>query len=253
MRMREDLTEWACKAMTIRVPCGMATNNTPLGFPLQFRPSLDPDLTYQEPPMLKSKEVLLLQDVWRQAYRKGSLDVEFSTKSGAVRARLQLYNAVRKQKAGEDAEDIELVHAAEQLEIVWVGGPESTTIRLQKRADNDMMAGITKALGRSLDEYQDPEMLESSKRLLDELGAEGGAPATNKPMLSPATATASATATVPALSMSPTNPAGESQAGPPAQAPTPSADAEAAASLSAAARAEGLAPEHQDNPFYGKR
>jgi hypothetical protein len=159
--------------------------------------------------MLKSKEVLLLQDVWRQAYRKGTLDLEFQTKAGATRARLQLYNAVRKQKAGEDMDDLELVHAAEQLEIVWNG---ETSIRLQKRADNDMMTGIAKALGKNLEDYVDPEALASSEKLLGELEALG----------------VQQRATT--------------------QAPTTMVTVVPPGALDS-----GLAPDHQDNPFYGKR
>lgn len=165
--------------------------------------------------MVKSKELLLMQDVWRTAYRKGTLDLDFQTKNGAVRARLQLYNAVRKQKAGEDLEDLELVHAAEQLEIVWIG---ETSIRLQKRADNDMMLGITKALGKQLEDFQDPDMLESGKRLLEEL--EG---------------------------------MGKEQEKQQAEVQRPAATPLPVVALNEPGPGPAPATEHVDNPFYGKR
>lgn len=123
---------------------------------------------------VKSKELLMLQDVWRQAFRRKSLTIDFPSHAGAVRARMQLYNAVKLQKTGRDMMDLELVHAAEELEIVWV---DDLTIRLQMRAKSDMMLGIAKALGTELDKYVDPEAQASAERLLRELGMESFPPA----------------------------------------------------------------------------
>jgi hypothetical protein len=119
---------------------------------------------------MKSSELLLLQDVWRKAYAKGSMNIEFKSKAGAVRARMQLYNAVNKIKRGSEVADVPLARAAEELEIVWVN---DTTIRLQKRAESDMMQGLMAAVGQSVEEYQDPEMLEASDRLLRDLERQG--------------------------------------------------------------------------------
>lgn len=124
----------------------------------------------------RNSETLMLQDVWRQALIRGELPIEFQTEAGAVRARMQLYNAVKKQKSGEDMEDMELVHAAEQIEIVWVQkGPKVWVIRLQRKDRSDMMNGLSKALGKSVHEYVDPDIVESGQRLLRELEKESKA------------------------------------------------------------------------------
>jgi hypothetical protein len=119
---------------------------------------------------VKNSETLILQDVWRKAFNNGDagLTIKFPSKAGAVRARMQLYNAVKLQKAGKDMMDMNLVHAAEQLEIVWV---DEVTIKLQRRGKSDMMVGIMAALGTTLEEYTDPEALESQERMLKELEA----------------------------------------------------------------------------------
>lgn len=121
---------------------------------------------------MKSSELLFLQDIWRQAFRKGDegMTITFPSRAGAVRGRMQLYNAVKQQKAGQDMNDMELVHAAEQLEIVWVGdGKESQTIRLQRRAVGDMMKGFMGAMGKGPEAYIDPDAQESANRMLKEL------------------------------------------------------------------------------------
>lgn len=128
---------------------------------------------------VKTKEMLLLQDVWRQAYRRGDagMSVSFPSKAGAIRARMQLYNAVKLQRSGQDMMDMELVNAAEQLEIVWEG---EQTLRLQRRAKSDMMVGLQQALGKGLEDYVDPDAQASRERLLKELekqGLAGGASA----------------------------------------------------------------------------
>jgi hypothetical protein len=115
---------------------------------------------------VKSKEMLMLQDVWRKAFREGGLTIPFKFKGGATRARLQLYNAIRRFKTGEDAQDLEMVHAAEQLEIIWI---DDHTIRLQFKAHNDMMESLAAVLGKAVEEYEDPEAVELSKRMLGEL------------------------------------------------------------------------------------
>lgn len=119
---------------------------------------------------MKSSELLFLQDVWRKAFKsKTGLTIQFPSEAGAVRARMQLYNAVKGQKRGTDLEDLELTRAAEQLEIVWVN-KEHTALRLQRRAESDMMKGLMEAMGSSPDQYVDPEAAASAQRLLDELG-----------------------------------------------------------------------------------
>lgn len=123
---------------------------------------------------MKNSETLMLQDVWRQAYlRDEGLTIDFATKSGATRARMQLYNAVKRQKAGTDLDDAELSRAADELEIVWVG---ETSIKLQRKDKNDMMQSIQAALGKHLADYVDPEAAESAERLLRSL--EGTKPTT---------------------------------------------------------------------------
>lgn len=79
---------------------------------------------------------------------------------------MQLYNAVKLQKTGKDMRDLELVHAAEQLEIVWV---DEVTIRFQLRAKSDMMVGLQEVLGMKLGEFVEPDALESSQKILEEL------------------------------------------------------------------------------------
>lgn len=121
---------------------------------------------------MKNAETLILQDVWRQAFRKGELTLTFKTQAGAQRARMQLYNSVKLQKAGKDMSDIELVHAAENMEIVWAS-EDKTQFRLQRRDKSDMMQGIMAALeGKTMEQYVDPEAQESAERLLKQLNNE---------------------------------------------------------------------------------
>jgi hypothetical protein len=134
-------------------------------------------LTFCWSTALKSSEQLIMQDVWRQAWRRGEegLELTFRTRAGAQRARMQLYNAVKLQKAGKDLDDLELVKAAEGLEIVWVS---ETSLRLQRKDTSDMMQGIAQALGRNVNDYVDPEALAAGERMLRELGL---APAPDHP------------------------------------------------------------------------
>lgn len=115
---------------------------------------------------MKSSELLMLQDVWRKAWLEGGLDLQFRTKSGAHRARMQLYNAVKQQKAGTDLDDMDLVRAAEGLEIVWLG---ETGLRMQRKDNSDMIQGLAAALGRTMTDYIDPDAAASSQRMLEEL------------------------------------------------------------------------------------
>lgn len=119
---------------------------------------------------MKNSETLMLQDVWRQAYRKpDGLTIAFASKRGAVRARMQLYNAVKHQKSGKDVSDVELCKAAEELEIVWVS---DVGLKLQRKDTNDAMQGIAAALGKSMQDYVDPDIADSAERLLRSLEGE---------------------------------------------------------------------------------
>jgi hypothetical protein len=119
---------------------------------------------------VKTSELLMLQDVWRTAFRQDELTLSFKTQAGAQRARMQLYNAVKQQKAGKDMDDLELVHAAEQMEIVWLGD-DRLSFKLQRRDRSDMMQGIAAALGGKVaSDYVDPEAAASAERMLKELG-----------------------------------------------------------------------------------
>lgn len=116
---------------------------------------------------MRSSETLMLQDVWRKAYREpDGLALSFKTKSGATRARMQLYNAVKGQKSGKTMDDLELVHAAESLEIVWEG---ETTLRIRRRDKSDMIETLSEVLGKRLEDYVDPEVEKSLERSLAEL------------------------------------------------------------------------------------
>lgn len=115
---------------------------------------------------MRPNEKLMLQDIWRKAFREGGLDIPFKTKAGAVRARLQLYAAVSAQKKGFDMEDLELVHAAEKLEIV---SPSPTVLRLQLKIHNDSMTSLAAVLGRTVEDYVDPEAQAAAERMLREL------------------------------------------------------------------------------------
>lgn len=127
---------------------------------------------------MKSSETLLLQDVWRQALNRGpeGLTVKFKSKSGAVRARLQLYSSVRAVKKGLDMDDLELCKAAEELEITWV---DDCTIRLSPKANSDAMQGLIAAAGKRPEDYIDPDLAASAERMLREFGI--GQPAASKP------------------------------------------------------------------------
>lgn len=123
---------------------------------------------------MRSSESLMLQDVWRKAWeQEDGLTINFKSKAGAVRARMQLYNAVKAQKTGKDLSDPELVRAAEQLEIVWL---DEQTIKLQRRDKSDMLQGIMAVLGKDVHSYIDPEILASQERMLKQLDGlrEGG-------------------------------------------------------------------------------
>jgi succinate dehydrogenase/fumarate reductase flavoprotein subunit len=116
---------------------------------------------------MKSSETLMLQDVWRQAFKKpDGLRITFASKRGAMRARMQLYNAVKLQKANKDTSDVELCKAAEELEIIWEG---ETILRLQRKDTNDAMQGISAALGKTMNDYVDPDIAESAERMLRSL------------------------------------------------------------------------------------
>jgi hypothetical protein len=123
----------------------------------------------------------MLQAVWRKAHKEGGLLLEFNTQAGAQRARMQLYNAVKLQKSGKDLEDLDLVHAAEQIEIVWADETR-TRLRMQPKDKSDMMQGLFKALGAtSVQEFVDERALESSERMLRELEESAKAKATGAP------------------------------------------------------------------------
>lgn len=117
---------------------------------------------------MKNSETLMLQEVWRRAYRAGEdgLEIGFQTKAGAVRARMQLYNSVKLQKSGKDMEDMELVYAAEQLEIVWTG---EKSIKLQRRDKSDMMQSIAAVLGKKASDFVDPDAAASAERMMQQL------------------------------------------------------------------------------------
>lgn len=118
---------------------------------------------------VRKSELVMFQEVWRRAFRQGEFIIPFPTEGSAQRARMQLYNAVAKAKAGKEFDDFELVQAAEKLEIVWHNA-ERTALRLQLKSNNDMTKGILEALGaKSVEEFVDPAMLESSEKLLKEL------------------------------------------------------------------------------------
>lgn len=118
---------------------------------------------------MRSEERLMLQDVWRKAYREGGLDIQFKTKAGATRGRLQLYNAVAEQKKEKNMEDLELVHAAQELEIVKLS---ETSLRMQLRVKNDMMTTLAGVLGQSLEAFVDPAAAEAAERMLKQLEEE---------------------------------------------------------------------------------
>lgn len=114
--------------------------------------------------MAKSQELLMLQDVWRKAWaRPEGMRIRFKSHSGAVRARMQLYNAVKSVKSRKDEyADQVLRDAADGIEIVW---EDDLTLLLQKRSKSDMMQGIMEALGTRPEDYVDPEIAESMRKL----------------------------------------------------------------------------------------
>lgn len=116
---------------------------------------------------MKSQEALMLRDVWRRAYEAADgLNIEFKSKAGATRARMQLYNVVKTVKSGKEMDDLMLYRAATELEIVWAG---ERTIRLQKRSESDMMQSIAAVLGKGAAEYVDPAVAASASKLLQDL------------------------------------------------------------------------------------
>ena len=118
----------------------------------------------------KSKDTLLMQELWRKAYREGVVEIRFPTENNAHRSRMLLYNAVKREKAGqvgEGAASLELAHAAESVEIVF--GKTRNVLRLQRKSDNPIFKAMGEALGQMLDEVGDADAAESLARIVEEV------------------------------------------------------------------------------------
>ncbi len=111
---------------------------------------------------IKSKEKLFLQGVWKRALRS-NVEFTFKTKAGAMRARLSLYNAVKRAKDGGDV-DPEVNRAAQEIEITWTG---ETSIMLRKKIESDYLKTMMDTLGDSPAEHEDPAILESVRKALE--------------------------------------------------------------------------------------
>lgn len=117
-------------------------------------------------PKPASKQKLLYQQAWLKAHRQPQgLELHFKTRAGAFEARRHLYDAVREAKEAPDLQP-DLYRAAEAIQIVWAG---QTSLHMRHRDQNDATQGLEAALGLEIDEVQDPEMLESQRRMLERL------------------------------------------------------------------------------------
>ena len=126
---------------------------------------------------VRSKEVLFMQGIWKQALRAGDkgLLIEFKTKGGALRARMALYNAVREAKQ-KMSDDPELNRAAEEIEITFADA-EHTSLHLRPKRISDMMQGLMAVAEVGMERVRDPEAEESLRRVREQLeGGDGAGP-----------------------------------------------------------------------------
>ena len=111
---------------------------------------------------LKTQKQLLMEAMWKKAWHSpDGLEVTFQTKAGATRARMALYNAVRKAKNGMET-DQELVSAAQGMDITWTG---EMSFRLRHLDQADFIQGLEASLGEKLSEQMDPVLKESLRRV----------------------------------------------------------------------------------------
>lgn len=116
-------------------------------------------------PKFYSKAQIALREVWRTALRKGSVEITLSTSSKAHKLRFDLYAAVKEEKRGE-SEDLELMEAANTLEIT----KEGSTLIMRPKLSNETFQAIARATGMNLDKVVDPAEQELGERMLREIG-----------------------------------------------------------------------------------
>jgi hypothetical protein len=113
----------------------------------------------------KSQQTLVLEALWKKAHRRteaeGPLVLTFATSAAAIRARMALYNAVRKAKQGLET-DFELQEAAQNLEISWI---DKTSFQMRRIDQSEFMQGLESALGQKMGEVLDPAAAESLEKL----------------------------------------------------------------------------------------
>ena len=111
-----------------------------------------------------SQQKLLYRQAWIKAYQNpgDGLMLRFRTKAGAYEARRHLYEAVREVKDNPTEYPMELVKAADEIQIVWAG---DTTLHMRHRNSNDATRGLEEALGLSVESMMDPEALASQERM----------------------------------------------------------------------------------------
>lgn len=111
---------------------------------------------------LKLPRVVLMEKAWKAAMAKPEgIRFEFATASGAIRARMAMYNAVKQAKQGLGM-DMELIEAATNVEICWDG---KLAFIMRPVSDADFIKGVENALGEKMSEQVDP-VLEAMEREL---------------------------------------------------------------------------------------
>lgn len=111
---------------------------------------------------LKSQRVLLMEQAWKEAARRpDGVTFHFKTSSGAVRARMSMYNAVKEAKKGL-GDDMALIDAAQNVEICWTN-KEHTSFVMRSIKDSDFIQGVEEGLGMTLGQQVDPVIAEMEK------------------------------------------------------------------------------------------
>jgi hypothetical protein len=122
-----------------------------------------------------NKVQILLRETWRKAYKvsmegREGLVIQFETESQAHKARMDLYKAVKEEKAMQ-SEDLELQEAAQTIEIVL--GENRSSLVMRSRGQNPIYAALEKAIGMSIETAVDPEMERQAEESLRSLQKSG--------------------------------------------------------------------------------
>ena len=139
-----------------------------------------------EPNVSERKQMhLLCQEVWRKAFKEGSLVLKFKSKSERERMRMGLYNAVRGFRRHPESYDAELLKAAYSCRILrpdgFEEGDEEFSLLIQNEDEDELLKDVAEQLGTTVREIVDKSgkqtegaggVLEAAERMWQELNGE---------------------------------------------------------------------------------